>query len=235
MFVGIYGEEDFWLDKIDKLVRREFGRVFGNLEVRLFQKREQMLKQYKGHLDVLFLDLDLQKQDGLEIADIVNNKWGSCHIVYYTNNLQYALDVYDTFHIFFFLKDQLDERMESVLLKVMRLRQLKRKRLFFSVIGGGKIVLSPDEILYFERIKRSTQIVTIHGEYEIKEKLSDLEVKFTDQEFIRCHNSYMVHLPGIREMQKSAFIMKNGTQVIISRSYSKKVKEAFEIWQSTNI
>lgn len=54
-------------------------------------------------------------------------------------------------------------------------------------------------------------------------------------DFVRCHNSYIVYLPAVREMEKGAFTLKDGTSIMISRSYMKSVKSAFMKWAQTQI
>ena len=52
-------------------------------------------------------------------------------------------------------------------------------------------------------------------------------------DFIRCHNSYIIYCPAVRERVKGAFVLVNNTRIMISRSYAKKVKEAFMQWALT--
>ena len=54
-------------------------------------------------------------------------------------------------------------------------------------------------------------------------------------DFVRCHNSYIVYMPAVKEMEKGYFILKNDTKIIISRSHIKMVKSAFMRWALTQI
>ena len=49
-------------------------------------------------------------------------------------------------------------------------------------------------------------------------------------DFVRCHNSVVVHLRQVREMKKDRFVLDNDTEIMISRRYLKKTKEAFARW-----
>ena len=111
----------------------------------------------------------------------------------------------------------------------------KSERLIFSVVGGKEVILAPEDILYFERSGRVTRIVTVWGNYEIWDKLKDVMDKLSEVDFVRCHNSYIVYMPAVRELGKSCFILKNGTKIMISRSHMKGVKAAFMRWAMTQI
>ena len=97
-------------------------------------------------------------------------------------------------------------------------------KLYFSLIGKGEVVLMPGDIYYFQRVKRVTIIHTVWGEYEIWDKLDDIYKKVSGMDFIRCHNSYIVYLPAIREKQKNTFILRTGTRIGISRGFAKATR-----------
>lgn len=48
--------------------------------------------------------------------------------------------------------------------------------------------------------------------------------------FLRCHNSYIVYIPMIKELLKSEIILDNGQIIPVSRSYRKSTHEAFLRW-----
>ena len=52
--------------------------------------------------------------------------------------------------------------------------------------------------------------------------LSQLEASFSDQRFVRCHNSYLVNLQHMREMKRTGFLTDQGYHIPISRKYYKK-------------
>lgn len=52
---------------------------------------------------------------------------------------------------------------------------------------------------------------------------------------MKCHSSYIVYFPAVREMKKNEFVMENGDRITISRSHEKKVKERFMKWSLTQM
>lgn len=233
MFViGILSENVVWGQTCAEWVSQTFGKAFGKTEIRIYENRNQLLEQAPGNssVDVLFLDMDLRQKDGLEIARTINEdeKWQECLIIFCSDYMENALEVYSTDHIYFVLKPQLHTRLHEIMWQIIRRRQNKKGRLIFELIGKRKVVLLAKEILYFERVRRTTRIETVHGSYEIKDKLDELEKRLSDLGFIRCHNSYLVYFQAIRELHKNMFIMKNGAQVMISRSYAKEIQDGFD-------
>lgn len=222
-------------------ILKQYGKSISlDIQVVCFKSGEQLLSYDGEALEILFMDIELSGKDGkygngIEIADKVNKLWKNCQIVYLTNHLYYATEVYGTAHAYFVLKEQFQTKIDAVFRKLLHQLQQKEKKLIFSVIGGNEIVLAPDEIICFERRGRVTVIQAVPGSYEIRDKLEIILQRVPGPDFIQCHNSYIVYLPAVREMLKDRFVMNNGMQVMISRSYSKAVKNAFMEWALTQM
>ncbi len=235
MRVGICDDDGCWCKKAEKIVL-DYGEKIGReIEVIPFSNTEE-LHAYAGFpLDVLFMDIVLEDENGIDETARINQKWKDCQVVYLTNYLYYATEVYHTEHVFFALKEQFEKRVGEIFGKILHEMEQKRERLYFSLIGGRQLLLAPCDIRYFERKGRMTLVVTSWGTYTVWDKLQKIEEQLPELDFIRCHNSYIVYLPAVREMKDGAFVLQDGKEIIISRSYRKAVKEAFMNWALTQI
>lgn len=235
MQIAICDDDRQWYDKAKNIIIRYAARTALEVEVLYFESGEALLEYTGAPLEILFLDIEMGKKDGIEIARAVNQKWPACQVVYLTNYLFYATEVYQTEHIFFVLKEQFEQKIAEVMNKMFHAIEQTEKKLLFPVIGSKNVVLAPEDILYFERTGRVTRIETVWGQYEIWDKLDQVEEMLPALDFARCHNSFIVYLPAVREMQKNTFIMKNDMRIVISRTYLKTVKEKFMRWAMTQI
>lgn len=235
MVVGICDDDKSWCIEAGKRIEEYAGNVLLNVMVNYFENEEQLLCYEGSPMEVLFLDIELDGRNGIQVAQKVNKKWKNCQIVYLTNYLFYATEVYSTIHTFFVLKEQFEMKIGEIFQKVEHELSQQEKKLVFDVIGYKEVVLAPNEILYFERMNRTTKIVTVWGDYEIWDKIKEIEKKLPEIDFVRCHNSCIVYLPAVREMRKDSFIMNNEEKVMISRAYAKFTKRAFMKWALTQI
>lgn len=55
------------------------------------------------------MDIELELDNGIQVAGMLNEKWPDCAIIYVTNYLFYAIDIYQTEHIYFVLKEQFEK------------------------------------------------------------------------------------------------------------------------------
>ncbi|MDY4669033.1 MAG: LytTR family DNA-binding domain-containing protein [Oliverpabstia sp.] len=254
MRIGICDDGQLWCERAKKIVATYGLKHHLPMQIFVFLSEESLF-EYEGRpLDVLFCDIDLNgsseqkdfpeaikarekssviRGDGISLVRKVNHRWPRCQMIYVTNYLYYATEVYQTKHAFFTLKEQFEKRIEEIFETILYQLKQEQDRLLFSMVGGGQIILVPSDVYYFERNGRVTNIATKHGTYSVHEKLRDLLERLPEDVFIRCHNSYIVYLPAIREMVKGFFVLVDGTQIIISRSYAKKAKEAFMQWALT--
>ena len=237
---GICDDSRIWCRQAAEILKEYGDSRSLDIQVVCFESEEQLFSYNGRALDVLFMDIELSGKEGacrngIEAAERVNALWRDCQVVYLTNYLYYATEVYGTVHAYFVLKEQFQTKIDAVFQKLLHQFQQKEKRLIFSVIGKNEIVLSPDEIICFERRGRVTDIHTVRGIYEIWDKLEVILQKVPELDFFRCHNSYIVYFPAVSEMRKDCFIMNNGMEVMISRSYAKKVKTAFMEWALTQM
>lgn len=123
--------------------------------------------------------------------------------------------------------EQTIEKMFSDILAEIR---KSRIRLVFDAVGGKKLALAPEDIFYFERTGRETAVVTAWDTYKMWDKMADIEDRLPQGEFVRCHNSYIVNLSHVLELQRNVIRMRNGDNIMISRSYTEKTRTSFERW-----
>lgn len=233
--VGICDDEERWCEKAKKIISEYAEELGRDMEVVVFHNGEEILNYEGTPLNVVFMDIKLEEESGIGVAATLNKKWKNCAIVYLTNYLFYATDTYQTEHVYFVLKEQFGQRKKEVFDKLFHLEEQNNKSLQFELLGGKSVCLAPNEILYFERDTRRTHIHTVWGTYETWQKISEIEEKLPKIEFVRCHNSYIVYFPAVREFNKNTIVMKNDVEITVSRSYIRKVKNAFGEWAVTRM
>lgn len=235
MVIGICDDDKVWCQEAGRLIG-EYAKQTG-LEITLYCFADQKeLLSYSGiPLEVLFLDVELKKESGLKVAEAVNRRWTKCQIVYLTNYLIYATEVYNTKHIYFVLKEQFASRIGVIFGKLFHELEQQKKQLRFVSKKKQMICLAPEEIYYFERSKRKTILETVWGSYELYDRIDDLVKRLPADEFIRCHNSYIIYLPNVKLAQKDVFYMKNGTNITVSRGYAKATRAALTKWILTQM
>lgn len=225
MNIAIVDDNLFHLSMIGDKVKRNVSIDFELKYYNNAQEYKNDLLKNKSY-DIVLLDIDLGEDSGITLANMTNNLFPYTQIIYITAYANYASDVYETEHIYYIDKEQIDKYLPLALNKAINnIQKMKSQILSFSW-KKQEFQISQKDILYIERKKRITYIITQSFTYQTPAKLNDLLLQLNDL-FICCHNSYIVNLKQIAIIQRTDIILKNGTILPISRSHAKELKQAY--------
>lgn len=182
---------------------------------------------------VALLDIQMAGMDGIQLAKELNAHCPDCRIIFLTDYLEYATDVYDVRHSYFILKSQLEQRLESALTRA--LEELPRSPMFTLRTKGELHLVSWDSVLYLERRLRKTYIFSNNTCYETYEHPRAVLAGAAYDSFCQCHQSFWVNLNRVSSLAEDHFRMDNGADVPISRSFQKSVKMQFFAFLHRNL
>ncbi|XRG78211.1 LytTR family transcriptional regulator DNA-binding domain-containing protein [Rossellomorea sp. GAMAL-10_SWC] len=197
-------------------------------------------------VDVVFLDIQLADESGLELAQKLQDLTHQPAIVFATAFDGYALNAFDLHAIDYILKPFDEIRIQKTIEKLAKLSinsiktevkkyppLLKQDKLAISV-DERILLITFEEIIYIFTQEGKTSVVTDKMTYQINEPLINLERKLQNTSFTRVHRSYIVNLDKIIEIQpwfNSTYnlIMNDGEKVPVSRTYTKELKQLFNL------
>jgi len=240
MIIGICDDNIAYLTEATQVIGDFFQKKGLSNSVLTFStdvELQSFLKSSDNSLDLLFMDIDMPNTNGITLAKEVNQKLPSCEIIYLTNHLTFATDVYDTTHLYFIIKDQLTYRLPALYEKLTKNTVSDDAPTYVPIAGLHNVhynILASD-ILYVERTKRISHIHTKNLSMQTKIKLNELLALFNNSSFVRTHQSYIVSLDTISELSKTDIVLQNDIIIPISRAYQKSVKEAYLKWTTTQL
>lgn len=177
--------------------------------------------------DILVLDILLPQSDGIEIAQEIRSRNERCRIIFLSNYLEFATEVYETDHTFFVLKSDAVKKLPIAIKKAMEQLEKRRKEsICIKVLHGNQKVICFEDVVYVERVKRKTIITTISGEEETLENVSEV-FGTLEEKLIRCHRSFWANPAHIKNISSSELFFRNGRSIPLSRGYSKEMKVQF--------
>lgn len=232
MKIGVCDDDKYWLEQAEHILN-EYA-IGKNISFELFfcSTTSEMTNCLKMHqLDIAFLDIEMEEEaTGIDLAEIINKTQPACNIIYLTNYIHYAVDVYETDHVYFVLKEQFEKRLEDIFKKTEFHKSRMLHQIGFQMNKTNAKVVYEYEILYFERKLRNTIVHLQNEEFTIKDTMDELEERIDKIQFVRCHHSFIVYFSAIDEIQRDKIIMKNGGIIPISRRYKDNLKEKFTEW-----
>lgn len=189
---------------------------------------EMLIESLAGHTfhaDIILLDIRMGEINGIDIAKHINREDENCQIIFLTAYLDYAPFVYEAEHIYFVLKNQMEEMLPKALEKAWN--QLKQLPSYLTLnISNYEIRISLKKILFIEKMGHRSTITTTEKTLTAAASLKALEEQL-DSCFVRCHGSYIINLGQVDSFSSTAFLMKNGMTVPIGRSFQQSSKKAY--------
>lgn len=197
------------------------------LECVAFKSAESFLFEYEENknFDILLLDIQMGKMNGVELAECVRAGDNSVQIIFITGFSDYILRGYDVGALHFLLKPVEKEKLFKVLFKAKEnLKKEEKYILVSSDSGSVKIKLS--DIFYIEAFGHESVIYL--KEQNIASKLSVSAVeKMLGSGFVHTHRSYIVNLEKISGITASEVFLDCGKKIPVSRRLYNALNRAF--------
>ncbi|GEM_PF-123627 len=100
------------------------------------------------------------------------------------------------------------------------------------------LLFNASEVLFFSTESKNTIVVTANGKYKIKDRLDELEKKYSSYNFFRCHRCFLVNLGFITKITpwlgSNSYIAKFNDlpyEIPVSRNKIKDMKRLLGITQ----
>jgi len=199
------------------------------------------IMQHKPQL--IFLDVQMPKINGFEMLELIEEPPA---VIFVTAFDEYAIKAFESHAIDYLLKPFSRERFNKAIEKFLEqsensappvqpipdsisLSPQQRQRVV--VKTGGKIKIIPtDDIHYFEAADDYVRIHTKEGGFLKNRTMAHFEKSLDANVFVRTHRSFIVNVQQITridpyEKESWIAILKNGTQVSVSKSGHARLKQ----------
>lgn len=190
------------------------------------QEFEEAVKKQKLPYDLVFMDIDLHGDSGISLAQKINFRNPATQIIYISEYLKYATEVYETEHVYFIDKSHIEEYLEKALEKALKRVEDNKQQFLFFRKRQVQYSLLQNDIIYMERIIRKTEIHTTQGIYDTTERLPVLMEQLSPA-FALCHRSFLVNFRRVKSLSREELTMYDDTVIPIGRSYYENTKKTF--------
>lgn len=224
--------EDSKMDR--ELLYRIISRLMSDrdLEFRIdtYENGENLVQGYNNHpYDLIFLDIVMGEIDGVKAGQMIRDMDEMVEIIYCTSSKDFAIATYEIHSMGYLLKPYQKDKIGKLIdYYVQRHPQGNKK--FIQVKSMRKSVIIPHrEILYMESDNKVVYIhTTRQGDVKVYGKLDSLEEQINDNNFLRCHKSYLVNLGYVSGLTDSDFIIDNDDMIPIRKTGRKILVKKYE-------
>jgi len=192
-----------------------------------------LIRRNEGQpFDIYLLDVIMPGTDGIVLAEKIRRLDEDVPIIFITQSDEYALDAFGVSAAQYIVKPIKKEALFSVLDKIIAL-QKRETDSFTSVSSLGRVVkLLNSSIVVVENSGRALRFHLDTGETIDSKAIrttfsSALSGLLKDKRFLWAHQSYVINMNHVKELQSRVFVMKNGMEISIPRPKYSEIKKAY--------
>ena len=193
--------------------------------VHIYQDGLDFIRSAETH-DIIFLDIQMGKLDGLETARLVRKINQESILIFVTNMAQFAIKGYEVDALDFILKPASLASIVYVMDKAMKRLDGGSRALFSLKTPEGTVSLSMNDILFVEVFDHNLVYHTTRGKYTVRGRLSDVSEKLDPEKFVLCNRSFIVNLRHVSNVTAD-YLLIGDTRISISKSHRKELMNRF--------
>lgn len=159
--------------------------------------------------DVVFMDIDLGGENGLECAKAMTEVDPKVKIVFATAHSEYMANAFEIYAFDYLVKPFDMERINKTLDRIKSMIESDRNAHVPEgsheklIIRGKEEInlVDVNDIIMIERNDGMTRIVTAEEVLLTSQSLGSFEEKLDPKIFIRCHKSYIIRVDAVKKLE----------------------------------
>lgn len=225
MKILIYDDNKKDIDQLNNNITTFFNSIHLDFNIEICPDTDFLYENIK-YFDLLFLDIEINHQNGIEIGMNLTKTNHNCRIIITTNFKKYSIDGYKINADRYFIKP-IDQNEFNIEMKTIVNRYLKQFMGFFdNKISHTKIFFK--DILYIEFFNRKTMIHYLNGTiketpYTLKHWIELLNTN----SFAQIHKALIINLDYIDDLKSKEVKLINKESLPLSRHYKKMFMDKY--------
>lgn len=226
--IGIVDDSKMMCDYLNEICKEYYQKINLDISIDNFFNGNLLLESKKQY-DIIFLDVELGIDNGIEIAKRLRKRDKQVFIVVVSGYEKYKKDAF-TIHCFDYLdKPITKDKIYTTLGEIQKYREVypqKENIILKTLQGTKKIYLT--SILYCEYKERKVFIHTLSQSYELYVPLSEIYEKLKDKNFGMCHRAFIVNFEKISLIKNNEIIIDTLEVLPLSKMKRKEFLKQFE-------
>lgn len=231
--VAICEDDLFYMEREKNLIESYLKTREIRSEITTFSSSIELTKAYANSFDIIFLDVEMDEMNGMEVAHWLRDKGAKSHIIFLSAYAEYLPEGYKVDAHRYLLKNdaKFDESfcecMDSVVAKI----QMEESKIEIK-IKDGILSIAPSKIIYAESNVHKVTLYVIEQsgdirEYYMYDRLDNVQAKLERYGFLRIHQSYIINGEHLRKVYRYKAELIKDISLAISKKYYNDVEDYY--------
>ena len=228
--IAILDDEKSTLEIIENITKTIFADKNLSTCIETFLEPKSLLEVLaKERMDLIFLDIELNKEDGIEVAKEISNMGIDTKIVFISSHEERVFDSLKTHPYGFVRKSNFVKDFTFVINSYLSESDTKETEHKLVLKGKNTRSLDIKNVTYIESDGKY-QIIHLtnpNSTITVRENMNDFENELTSQVFIRTHKCYLVNSEYIKVINNEDVTLKDDTKLIISKRKAQDIRNKY--------
>lgn len=191
-----------------------------------FQGGVELLNEDLNEIDIVFLDIEMKNENGIEISKKMREIESKPVIIFVTSYDGYIRNAFGLNIYAYIMKDEIDTVVPRTLLSL--LKEMNKKEYIVLHSDMGPLTIRYQDIMYVTiddrklYVKTREENIRIYGT-SLKKLHADL-----NESFLYPNSKYIVNGRHIQSIENGAVIMEDNECIFISKGKFKKFNEEYK-------
>lgn len=228
--IAICDDETLETSNIEKMLEDLATKVATKINIDVFYDGSTLVDYINRgkRYDLIYLDIEMEKQNGVDAARIIRKLDRNVLIIYVTSHESFAKEVFEV-SAFRFISKPIDLQIFERYFIDAKKEILGNPKYFQYQYNKVSYRVPVSDIMYFQSDKRVTYIVKKTGSEKCYEKLNNIEKRLLESDifFYRTHQSFLINPKFVSVYSYDSMELLDGTTLTVSENRRKKVNELF--------
>lgn len=226
--IGICDRDTVILNDLEERVEKILADARIEADIYSYESEEEFYRRAKiQDMDILFLEVAAEDFDGIKIAEYFREHNNYAKIIYISEKSERFRELYHV-GIFDFIDKPIDQRKFQKSFRAAYENIRTNNDLFWYYVNKTWNHVVIHDIKYFES---EAHVVKIHLEdakvISFYGKLSEIMRRLSRVDFLAVNKSFLINMEKIKSMGKNYVVLKDGSEISISRSHKREVYKRF--------
>ena len=204
---AIVEDDESYREELSSYVKRYAAESGQDIQIFIYGDGSSILKEYELKYDIILLDIEMPKINGMETARRIRAVDPGVVLVFITNMASYAIHGYEVGALDFITKPVTWFTFQLRFRRAVERAAMRKDEEFLLAGRDGVEKIQVRDIYYVEVQNRMLYYHTKRGTIELRGTMKSAEETLFPHHFAKCNHWYIVNLAHVKRITKDTVIV----------------------------